>query len=789
MKRLTDLTWFLFVVVAASSLLLGLLIFQDFVFGDKILLYKDIGSDSLNVFYPNYILRSDYLRQHGMLSWSFETGMGQNLFPFLGTLLLTPIVWLSKETIARALIYQHLLYVVICAVCFARFLTLRGLNLASSLLGALLLSFSAYMCMGSCWFFHAAELVCFSVLLVATEMAVGPKRWPFLALAIVLMSFLGAFHLYLAALFLCFYLSVRLLEERSSTPRSILQTSSLLAGVAFLGLALSAVVSVSGFFTILNSPRGSGPTSLTHRLSSFSFFSLETPLHYVTAILRPLGNDLLGTGSSFHGWMNYLEAPMTYCGLISILLLPQAFVDVSRRRRIVYSLIVLFLILPTVFPWFRHLFWAFQGNYYRAYSLFSIMAALTLAMTAFSRFAETRALNVWVLGATTVLLVGILFLPANALQSVIDRSLRPWAISFLLTYAGLLTLGYFLHRQRLVSWIVVIVAAGELYHFDRITVLDSRPVVTRKELTERIGYNDETVDVIRDLKLSDRSFYRVTKTFLSGPGMYGSVNDAMVFGFFGTSSYSSFNNLNYTNFLLAVDVIDRGIITTDTQWSLGLLGHPLLSTFAAEKYVLTDDPVPYQTAEGYEFMRHYGSRYLFKNQFFLPLGLAFDRYMGVAEFLQLSTDAKASALLHAVVLPDDASHQREGLTPLNLVEMKNQIRGTTIAEIVKKRRQSALELREFSENRMKGTIRLQQKSILVVQTPFDPGWCAWQDGRARPVTKVDFGLVGVPLDSGNHEVELHYVPAFSLAGGAITFVALIVFMFAAYRWPRSDTRF
>jgi hypothetical protein len=43
----------------------GLILFRDFVFGNRVLLYKDIGSDSLNVFYPNYVLRSDYLRQVG----------------------------------------------------------------------------------------------------------------------------------------------------------------------------------------------------------------------------------------------------------------------------------------------------------------------------------------------------------------------------------------------------------------------------------------------------------------------------------------------------------------------------------------------------------------------------------------------------------------------------------------------------------------------------------------------------------------------------------------------------
>ena len=56
-------------------------------------------------------------------------------------------------------------------------------------------------------------------------------------------------------------------------------------------------------------------------------------------------------------------------------------------------------------------------------------------------------------------------------------------------------------RARLASWIIVGVAALELILFDRISV-SNRSTVTKQELKARIGYNDETVDAIRDIKAS-----------------------------------------------------------------------------------------------------------------------------------------------------------------------------------------------------------------------------------------------------------------------------------------------
>jgi hypothetical protein len=183
-------------------------------------------------------------------------------------------------------------------------------------------------------------------------------------------------------------------------------------------------VKLGSFYAIINSARGSGPTSLLRTLSSTPIFTLESSLHYLTAILRPFANDMLGTGSDFRGWQNYLEAPMSYCGLISLILLPQAFVETTWRRRIIYALFLGALVLTTVFPWFRYLFWGFSGDYYRALSLFSIFGVITLGMTAFSRYSAGNRLNLWLLVATSLILIGVLSLPIPRFQALITPGLK-----------------------------------------------------------------------------------------------------------------------------------------------------------------------------------------------------------------------------------------------------------------------------------------------------------------------------------------------------------------------------
>src|SRR6267378_1525080 len=739
-----------------SLLLVGVLVFSNFLLLDKVLLYKDVGADSVNDSYPYFVHLSDFIRREGLPSWSFYVGMGQSLFYLTGNLIWEPVIWLPREMIAYALVFQHLFKTLIAGLLFFRFLQLRGLTLGASLLGSLLLAFSSYMCTGSCWIVSADETVGFTFLLFAMEEAISRGRW--------------------------IYVPIRLFELHGWRPMELGSACARLALFAFLGVGLAAVICFGSAQSIFNSPRGSGTIGNFAWAPTPALFQLESPVYYVTAALRPFSTDMLGTGDEFWGWTNYFEAPMTYCGLLCLLMVPQAFIGASRRQRILYGLFLSFVLVPVIFPWFRYLFWIFKGGYFRAFSLFIVLGIITLSMTAFSRYTQRKPLNLWILGASLLLLLSVLYLPSHEIQMLISKQLRQTVAIFLILYAALLIAGQIVKRQSITGSIILFLAAIELVHFDRITV--NRPTVTKQELNERVGFNDETVDAIRDIKASDSSFFRITKTWGSGPATRPSINDAMVFNYYGTLSYSSFNNLNYIKFLLAVDAVSSVDIATEAQWTPGLVGQPLLSTFACEKYVLTKTPVPFETAEQFEFMRRYGNIYLFRDKMGLPFGLAFDRYIPEDLFLHLPSRAKPEALLHGVVLSErDAAHQ-SGLSQLSFDELMQQMSLGSIPDALAERRATAMNMQSFRQTRIDGTIRLNQNGIVVFQMPFDSGWHASSDGRAIPTLKVDGGLLGVALKDGEHRIELRYRPPLLYAGTAVTLLSVGVLLLSLWKWPR-----
>jgi uncharacterized membrane protein YfhO len=771
-------------IAALALLLAGAIIFYEFLGQGKLLLYRDIGADSLNDYYPTFVHLSDYLRHHGFPLWSFSVGMGQSIFYLAGDLLWEPVVWLPKTLIADALIFQHLGKTLITGLVFFCFLQVRGLNFCSSLLGSLLLAFSAYVCMGSCWIINADEVLGFTLLLFAAETAVSTGRWFYLPFAVALLGLITVFHLFLAALLLIFYVPTRLIEIHGWNPRTWAWAATQIGLCCAIGVGMAAVVWVASLHSILNTPRGSGTIpNFAFAAPPTNIFHLESLSYYLTAALRPFSNDILGSGDGFHGWENYFEAPAAYCGLITLLIWPQAFMVATKRERTLYGFFLIIILVPVLFPWFRYAFWLFKGGYFRTFSLFSIFGFLFLSMRAFSVYQEERKLNYWLLIGTLLTLVGFLYLPVRADAVTVDPSVRQLAALTLGLLALVLAAGQFFKRQKLAGWIIAVISLINLVQFDRLTL--DRPTLTRQNLREREGYNDRTIEALLDVRAAkEEGFFRINKTWGSGLANRISYNDAMVFGYYGTMSYSSFNNLDYIKFLLATEAIPADNLATDAQWSTGLLWEPLLSTFACEKFLITQAPALFASADYYELVNRYDYIFLFRNTAFLPLGILFDRAVPEEIFSQMSKSTKQEALLHAVVLADQAKSSKLAIKTIARPELEQQLRDMPVQDALARLRSHAIRLSSFDQNRITGSVTVDLDSVLLFQMPFDDGWHAKVDGKSARVIRADVGLLGLPLPSGAHGVELFYSPPFLYLGAAISIVAALSFIAMAARRPR-----
>ena len=130
-----------------------------------------------------------------------------------------------------------------------------------------------------------------------------------------------------------------------------------------------------------------------------------------------------------------------------------------------------------------------------------------------------------------------------------------------------------------------------------------------------------------------------------------------------------------------------------------------------KKDALVNTPMPFQRALQYEFVQEYDKDFLFRNARFVPLGLTFERYLPERSFLKLSTAAKGQVLLRAVVLSEKTG-EKIGLSPAALSDLDEEIRSSSLVDIVGARRKTALELTSFRQSQIEGKVQLDEKCVL-----------------------------------------------------------------------------
>ncbi len=182
---------------------------------------------------------------------------------------------------------------------------------------------------------------------------------------------------------------------------------------------------------------------------------------------------------------------------------------------------------------------------------------------------------------------------------------------------------------------ILILLVVELGYFSYRSYSDRVPVSKNEFNKDKGGYNDGTIDAVEYIKKTDKTpFYRTEKDYQSGSAEHSSLNDALAQAYFGTTSYSSFNQLNYVRFLEETGIIQKGDETA-TRWITGFRGSPLLQTFGNVKYHLSRSENPEFSNFGFDSLERINGITILKNRFYLPFGYTYDKYIDFKDIKEL----------------------------------------------------------------------------------------------------------------------------------------------------------
>jgi len=748
-----------YIAISLVSILI-LVIYHDFLFLNKTLLYKDIGSDAINVFYTNFMenIRNFWGDQS---NYSFNYAMGKpvgNNSYYIGFNIYSYLLMIfGKSNLAFGITFWQLISVFSGGVVFYFYMTTMGFGRYTAIVGSILFAFTGFIVLGtSGWFRMPREAVAWAFLMLGFERFFMKNNWWLFPISIfLLIQIAGIFNMWLYGIFLIFYGIFRFFSVHGFNWKEFGIFFGKALGLGIIGLIISYTDITSSIQSMLNSPRGSGMSSYEEVLKEkSSVFTLAEPMLYKTSIMRLFSNDMMGNGMSFRGWGNLLEAPINYFGLINLLLIPQLILFLKRRQKLLYLAMFIIWMLPNIFPYIRNMYFGFTGDYFRHYSLLFSMLMLFMGLRSLNFIDQMKKINISVLIGSLVFFLILLYYPYEPEQAVVYTGMQNTAAAFLIIHSLIIGLFYFKKYHNIVRILLILSICLELGYFSYITV-NERLVVTADELEQKVGFNDYSLDAVNYIKSIDKSFYRIDKDFGSGPAYHQTLNDALVQDYFGTSSYQSFNELNYIKFLTETEVIKRGD-ETQTRWAPGLRGRPILESISSVKYFLTKGDGKFLQNVGFVPIQRFGDVTILYNTFSLPMGYSYDKYITYEDFSKLSRLQKDVALLRAFVIDNEQVSNFKEFQQYSTTDTVPRFTFELYDSAVNQRKSDTLTIPKFKENLFLATIKLDSTKLIYLSIPYNEAWKVKANGKEIETHRVNIGFTGIKLEPGEYKLVIKF---------------------------------
>jgi uncharacterized membrane protein YfhO len=785
MKISTSRAWMILVGLQA---LLALVLFSDFLSGRYRFAYYDIGSDTFFAFVPYAVHMVRTLFSEPFGGWSFQIGLGGqtawlprdgfSLFYLAG----------GTDNVLALRIWIYILKIVLGGGAFFALTRCFVARWETAVIAALAYSFCGYMVVNGQWDPEATTFVLFPLILWAIVQQIRTGNGVVLPAVIAVSLVSGVFFVSLGIFLLFAFVAFTL---TSSDPRAMIRIwLTRVLPLCAVGFLLASPILLPTVFQMMDSPRVSGGHSVFRQLvqEGFTFNPLNLMLVEIGALFH---KDIFGIGNGHYSYINYLESPEFFIGVLMFVVIPQLWKGTARDRKVLL-IFLLAMTLYVVFPLFRFAAMGFAAPYFRTSTLWVTIALLLLAARAINQILE-HGVN------GRLLLIGIAIYMALLLllvQSAIGPNVKMPYVGKILGLTALAGLLLWLAQRKLMParWLptaVLCVIAVETVLVARPSFYEGRLIVT----DERAGFDNVALDALQAIRAMDKGVFRVEKNYQSvSKGYWVSAADAVAQDYMGIKSYAS-HGAGVVDFHLGVRLLEPPRPGNPINMQTNQLSNAgqrfVLNSLLGVKYVISKEPVawpgfvPVHSGTGYQ---------IYRNELALPLGVVQTSQIAVGDLARLfslpAVDANAYrdlTMLNAVVVNErvpghgDRYDLDELLgTKVIAIEQRYFVPAGTLQE-------TGLKLESFSNNHLAGSISPTSPGILVFSIPFHRGWSLKVDGVDTPIMRANFGMLAAPVQAGQHKVELDFRVPGQGAGLLIGALGLALLILRRRKYGSAET--
>lgn len=701
------------ILALAGVLILScVFIFHQFLSGDYVLAYTDVGTDTYDQYLMHYQTIINHIREGSFALWDFNNGYGINMYtlnmfdPFL-MLLYACGVLSGPEIIYDLLVYVQILRIVLAGLAVYGFLSCFCLSERSKFFASYIYALSGYMIVWGQHYQFGTLMVLLPLLLMAAEKALQKTRWYFgLTLLCGVCAINALYFSYMQFIVLGFYFLFRISWKGKIFEKKGLLTLGKAYGSMLLGIGMGLVNLLPSANNIVNvSGRVTAKPLTVKILDAAGFYGIN---FYKTLFKRFFSSNCEGI-TAYSGYANYYEAPSVFFSALFLIavacfawkVLRGAYTKKQRILLILAMCACTFVIaLPLGGLMFNGFAYPFSRHTFVCMPFFAWLTAVFL-----EEVFEKRRLCLPLAGVVTAAVI-VQYLRVNFL----DREYL--SLVFAAGAAGMAVCLFFAVRTKKAN--IQRVAAGGLFFCLAVTMCadawysyNERQIV-KKEPDDYFAalYDEDVSDALAWLQENDRSFYRVEKDYTVGSRI-SSLN-ALAQNYMPVSTYNSSLNVNLREF---VEKLWPNLnITDNAHFSYANAVYDnAQASLSHVKYVLSHNDA--LDVEGYQLLKQFGNIYVYQNLYTAGLGKFYTNIIGSGDFEKYAEETDLEKLLSKAVICDTAEELTKQDT--GLLEECRQKKTAVTAETEEIKQGLRLKLSERDED-----VRLEFKIVFPADIPY-----------------------------------------------------------------------
>lgn len=777
---------FLFLLLSASCSF----IFRDYLYGNDLMIFNDIGSDTWQQYIMNYTSIVNHLRDGSFSLWDFNNGLGINQFnfnlfdPFLMLLYGVGVVLGPAHMLLYINVIQ-ILKIMVAAFAFYWFLSQFSFSVLSKMITSYAHALNGFLLVWGQHYQFGTVVIYFPLMLLFCEKFIQKKKGK--ALFPVMVFLCGIYSVYFTYMCLAatgLYLLFRILMLDGLTWKERIQRFLLGCAEMIMGVGMSLVVFLPMAEVLLDvsSRLESDRTGLLDFLRQC--FTPYSRKFYLSMLKRMFSSNLqngygLAKGPQQYV-MNYYEDPVLFCSTLAVFLNVQFLAvlrkaDMTKRaKRVLYGVAALILVgtaLPvggTVFNYFtlptqRYTFvlmtvflllMAWMWDYMRKGGKLNLV--LILAVTALMGWAywcgyeqagfqeyRTNILILTVTGILTAVCLTLLcFLKDTQIRNVI------LGVMGVVLVVNVVSEGGTNYQNRVTmkkTDVPAEVMVQETQRYEEMRTSDDKEIKYRAEIEKpqdffREMYRVDLADCLNYLKENDPTFYRVEKDYISGTVSMDSSGQ----GYRGISTYNSVMNGNVKEF---VETCYPELFFADhnhyTFWNN--VDDNWLAAFLGVKYILSGNGEPDETK--YKLLDQVGSLYIHENVLDAQTAHFYTQDISEESLKELCTEENREELLGEAIALEDGTEIGDA-SEIQTLKSEEQ-------ETAEQNSSVTLDAPQ-KDSVVTGSVHAEADGYALFMIPYEKGWSLTIDGEKAELLRGDIGFLACEVPEGDHTILLTF---------------------------------